>query len=63
MSVYRDDDGRWHGYVSMGVKAGGLRDRRHVTGRTRADVAAKVPLLERKRDGASPRRRDRDPAR
>ncbi len=34
MSIYRDDGGRWHGYVSMGLKAGGRRDRRHVTGKT-----------------------------
>lgn len=27
-------DGRWHGYVSMGLKAGGRRDRRHVNRRT-----------------------------
>lgn len=50
MSIYRDGEGRWHGYVSMGLKAGGRRDRRHVTGQTRAEVAAKVRVLERRRD-------------
>ena len=34
----------------MGLRAGGGRDRRHVSGRTRAEVAGKVRLLERPRD-------------
>jgi integrase len=50
VSIYRDDEGRWHGYVSMGLKPGGRRDRRHVTGKTRADVTAKVRAMERRRD-------------
>lgn len=50
MSIYRDDQGRWHGYVSMGLKAGGHRDRRHLTGKTRAEVTAKVRAMERRRD-------------
>lgn len=49
-SIYRDDDGRWHGYVSMGLKTGGQRDRRHVSGATRAAVVGKVRELERQRD-------------
>ncbi len=51
MSVYKGSDGRWHGYVSMGLKDNGRRDRRHVSGERRADVAVKVRELERKRDG------------
>jgi hypothetical protein len=31
-TIYRDDSGRWHGYVSMGLKDNGRRDRRHVSG-------------------------------
>ncbi len=31
-SIYRDEDGRWHGYVSLGLKDNGRRDRRHVSG-------------------------------
>ncbi|MEP6760428.1 MAG: hypothetical protein ABJA93_03585 [Sporichthyaceae bacterium] len=50
MSIYKADDGRWHGYVSMGLKAGGQRDRRHVSGKTRTEVTSKVRLLERRRD-------------
>ncbi|MGQ0845095.1 MAG: tyrosine-type recombinase/integrase [Sporichthyaceae bacterium] len=49
-TVYQDEDGRWHAYVSMGVKAGGKRDRRHVTGATRKTVVAKKRELEAKRD-------------
>ncbi|HSV67564.1 MAG TPA: tyrosine-type recombinase/integrase [Mycobacteriales bacterium] len=49
-SIGKEKDGRWHGYVSMGTKSGGRRDRRHVAGRTRADVAAKVRELEKQRD-------------
>lgn len=52
-TIYRDDAGRWHGYVSMGLKDDGRRDRRHVTGVRRADVVAKVRDLERKRDEGS----------
>ncbi len=39
-SIYKDDAGRWHGYVSMGLKENGQRDRRHVSGSKRADVVA-----------------------
>jgi integrase len=49
-SIYRDEDGRWHGFVSMGKKENGRRDRRHVSGNKRADVVAKVRALEAKRD-------------
>lgn len=34
-SIFKGDDGRYHGYVSMGLKAGGKRDRRHVSAKTR----------------------------
>ena len=49
-SIYKDDDGRWHGFVSMGKKENGRRDRRHVSGAKRADVVTKVRALEAKRD-------------
>ena len=49
-SIYRDDQGRWHGYISMGLKGNRRRDRRHVSGARRADVVTKVRELERKRD-------------
>jgi integrase len=52
-SIYKDDDGRWHGYVSMGLKENGRRDRRHVSGMKRGDVVTKVRDLERKRDAGT----------
>lgn len=49
-SIHEDAAGRWHGYVWMGTKEGGLPDRRHVTGKPRAVVARKVRDLEHRRD-------------
>jgi integrase len=49
-TIYQDEDGRWHGYVSFGLKRNGQRDRRHVSAARRADVVAKVRALERQRD-------------
>ena len=52
-TIYQDADGRWHGYVSVGFTLIGKPDRRHVTGKTRAVVVAKVRDLERKRDAGT----------
>jgi integrase len=49
-SIHQDESGRWHGYVSMGWKEGGRRDRRHVSAQKRADVVRKVRALEARRD-------------
>src|SRR3954453_23565097 len=49
-SIFKDEDGRWHGFVSMGLKDNGRRDRRHVSGARRADVVARVRAIEAKRD-------------
>lgn len=49
-TIYRDGAGRWHGFVSMGLKDNGRRDRRHVSGQRRGDVVAKVRALEARRD-------------
>ena len=49
-TIHRDAAGRWHGYVSMGVKDGGRRDRQRVSGIRRPDVVKRVRDLERKRD-------------
>src|SRR3954452_13956158 len=49
-SIFKGEDGRWHGFVSMGKKDNGRRDRRHVSGAKRADVVTKVRALEAKRD-------------
>ncbi|MEO6500531.1 MAG: hypothetical protein ABIQ09_01310 [Jatrophihabitantaceae bacterium] len=52
-TIIKRPDGRWHGYVSMGTKGDGKRDRRHVSARTRAEVVIKVRELESKRDAGS----------
>lgn len=49
-TIIKRDDGRWHGYVSMGTKGDGRRDRRHVSAVTRREVVEKVKALEAKRD-------------
>ncbi|KJY38124.1 tyrosine-type recombinase/integrase [Streptomyces sp. NRRL S-495] len=49
-SIYQDKEGKWHGRVTVGVKDDGTPDRRHVRGKTRAEVTKKVRELERKRD-------------
>ena len=49
-SIHQDGAGRWHGYVSMGLKREGQRDRRHVSAAKRADVVRKVRALEQQRD-------------
>lgn len=52
-SIYQDTAGRWHGYVSMGLKREGVRDRRHVSGVKRSDVVGKVRELEQRRDAGT----------
>jgi integrase len=49
-SIYRGDDGYWHGRVTMGVRDDGTPDRRHVMSRDKAKVTARVQRLERQRD-------------
>jgi hypothetical protein len=45
-SIYRDASGTWHGWVSMGRDENGRAVRRHVRGRTKADVTGRVTDLE-----------------
>ncbi|WP_017972912.1 tyrosine-type recombinase/integrase [Actinopolyspora halophila] len=47
---YSETDDNWHGRVTMGVRDDGRPDRRHVRGRTEAEVTRKVRRLERERD-------------
>jgi integrase len=48
-------DGRWHAYVSLGVKSGGRRDRRHLSGATQQDVRRQVrEALKQRDDGLRP---------
>ncbi|MFC9652356.1 tyrosine-type recombinase/integrase [Streptomyces sp. NPDC056937] len=52
-SIYLGNDGKWHGYVTVGVKDDGRPDRRHVKRKTRTDATKAVRELERKRDSGS----------
>jgi hypothetical protein len=49
-SICKDEDGVWHGYISMGLKRDGQRDRRHARGQRRSVVVRKVRALEETRD-------------
>jgi integrase len=49
-SIYFGADGCWHGYVSMGVRADGRLDRRHVKRKTKASATEAVRKLEKERD-------------
>ncbi|MDP9460767.1 MAG: site-specific integrase [Actinomycetota bacterium] len=49
-SIVKGADGRFHGYVSMGLKENGKRDRRHVAAVKRGDVVRRVRELEEQRD-------------
>ena len=49
-SIHQGADGRWHGYVTVGLLPGARADRRHVSAATRAGTVGKVRDLERKRD-------------
>jgi integrase len=60
-SIYQGADGRWHGWVTMGVRADGRPDRRHRTGATEPEVTRKVRELERKRDAGTTARPGRVP--
>lgn len=52
-SIYQGSDGRWHGWVTVGIKDDGSPDRRHRTGKTETEVTRKVQQLESKRDRGS----------
>ncbi len=57
-SIFKGYDGRWHGFVSLGLKRDGARDRRHVSGQRRADVVhqgARPGGLTGRRGGAGQR--------
>ena len=49
-SIHRSVDGGWEGWISLGVGPDGRRRRKHVRGRTRSAVAAKVREIEQSRD-------------
>jgi integrase len=55
-SIYLGGDGHWHGRVTVGIKNDGRPDRRHVMGKTEAEVIRKVRELERARDDGNVRK-------
>ena len=55
-TIYVDGNGYWHGRVTIGVRDDGRPDRRHVGGKTRAEVAERVRALERERDQGTVRK-------
>jgi integrase len=56
-----ETDGKWHGYVTMGVKADGSPDRRHREAKTQTAVTEKVRKLEAQRDAGRPDKAGRPP--
>jgi integrase len=48
--IYPGADGKFHAYVTMGLKPDGSLDRRHRSGRTATEVERKISELEKKRD-------------
>lgn len=55
-SIYLGKDGKWHGYVTVGVKDDGRPDRRHVKRKTRAETTKAVRELEKARDSGGVRK-------
>jgi hypothetical protein len=55
-TIYVDRRGYWHGRVTVGVRDNGQPDRRHVGGKTKAEVAERVRALERERDQGTVRK-------
>jgi integrase len=53
---HSEHDNSWHGYVTVGITDNGAPDRRHVRGKTRAEVTKKVRDLERRRDEGNVRK-------
>lgn len=47
--IYPGADGKFHAFVTMGLKPDGSLDRRHRSGRTMTDVQRKIDELEKKR--------------
>ena len=45
-SIFKDEFGRWHGWITVGLKTNAQRDRRHRSGKTRKEVVEKIRDLE-----------------
>src|SRR5690606_36871575 len=60
-SIYLGKDGKWHGWVTMGVRDDGRPDRRHVKRASEANVIEAVRTRERQRDSGNVRKAGRAP--
>jgi len=60
-SIYLGKDGKWHGWVTVGVKPDGSPDRRHRKGKTQAEVTASVAKLEKEREAGQVSKPGRPP--
>ncbi|WP_435582338.1 tyrosine-type recombinase/integrase [Amycolatopsis thermoflava] len=49
-SIYLGSDGKWHGWVTVGVRDNGKPDRRHVQRKSEGEVIEAVRELEKQRD-------------
>lgn len=58
---YSEADGKWHGWVTVGVKPDGRPDRRHRSASTENEVRAKVRELEKQRAAGKVRKAGRPP--
>jgi integrase len=52
-SIYKGNDGYWHGRVTVGRRDDGTLDRRHVMSKKNATVVEKVRALEKLRDAGN----------
>jgi integrase len=60
-SIFLGADGRWHGFVTMGLKPDGSPDRRHVKRKSEKSATDAVRELEKQRDAGRVRRPGRAP--
>lgn len=60
-SIYQDDKGTWHAWVTVGTKPDGKLDRRHRRGKTRSEVTRKAQELERSREAGTVTKAGRRP--
>ena len=54
-SIYKDADGIWRGWATVGTKPDGSPDRRHRRAKTQAEVTEKIRSSSESVDGLSAR--------
>ncbi|MEU9576225.1 tyrosine-type recombinase/integrase [Streptomyces chilikensis] len=53
--IFREEDQSWHGWVTVGTKPDGKRDRRHRRAKTKTELLAKMDELKKQRDSGQVR--------